>query len=43
MTVNAWQEKVLIPTYGVGVPDKNPMFLKSVYTRAAVEWSIPMR
>lgn len=32
MIVKAWQEKVLIPTYGVGVPDRNPMFLeKRVY------------
>ena len=30
--VEAWQETVLIPTYGVGEPDKNPMFLeKRVY------------
>jgi len=27
-----WEEDVLIPTYGVGTPDKNPMFLeKRVY------------
>lgn len=31
-TVNAWAEPVVIPTYDVGVPDKNPMFLeKRVY------------
>ena len=30
--VRAWSEKVLIPTYKVGEPDKNPMFLeKRVY------------
>ena len=30
--VEVWQEKVTIPTYGVGIPDKNPMFLeKRVY------------
>lgn len=30
--VNAWAEPVVIPTYGVGAPDKNPMFLeKRVY------------
>lgn len=30
--VYAWQEKVLIPTYGTAAPDKNPMFLeKRVY------------
>lgn len=31
-TVRIWEEQVLIPTYGVGKPDKNPMFLeKRVY------------
>ncbi len=30
--VQAWQEKVIIPTYPVGAPEKNPMFLeKRVY------------
>ncbi|MBI9019278.1 MAG: DUF5107 domain-containing protein [Phycisphaerae bacterium] len=30
--VNIWEEKITIPTYKVGVPDKNPMFLeKRVY------------
>lgn len=30
--VNAWTEKVWIPTYKLGTPDKNPMFLeKRVY------------
>lgn len=30
--VKVWKEKVKIPTYGVGKPDKNPMFLeKRVY------------
>jgi len=30
--VKAWYEKVLIPTYGIGKPEKNPMFLeKRVY------------
>ncbi|HMN60892.1 MAG TPA: DUF5107 domain-containing protein, partial [Anaerolinea sp.] len=27
-TVKAWAEVVFIPTYGVGAPDKNPMFLE---------------
>lgn len=32
MTVKAWNEKVMIPTYGIGKPEKNPMFLeKRVY------------
>ncbi|MDO3643419.1 DUF5107 domain-containing protein [Mucilaginibacter sp. L3T2-6] len=31
-TVSIWQENVVIPTYGVGKPDKNPMFFeKRVY------------
>ncbi len=30
--VRAWAETILIPTYGIGIPDKNPMFLeKRVY------------
>jgi len=30
--VRAWSEKVTIPTYGIGEPEKNPMFLeKRVY------------
>ncbi|WP_423127914.1 DUF5107 domain-containing protein [Gaoshiqia sp. Z1-71] len=32
MTVKAWYEKVTIATYGIGKPEKNPMFLeKRVY------------
>ena len=32
MKVKAWSEKVVIPTYGIGEPEKNPMFLeKRVY------------
>lgn len=32
LTVKAWYEKVTIPTYGIGKPEKNPMFLeKRVY------------
>ncbi|OUJ72173.1 DUF5107 domain-containing protein [Hymenobacter crusticola] len=31
-TVKVWQETVTIPTYGIGKPDKNPMFFeKRVY------------
>lgn len=31
-SVNIWEEKVIIPTYGIGKPDKNPMFFeKRVY------------
>jgi tetratricopeptide (TPR) repeat protein len=32
MQVKAWKEQVIIPTYRIGEPDKNPMFLeKRVY------------
>ncbi len=32
MNAKAWYEKVVIPTYGIGKPEKNPMFLeKRVY------------
>jgi tetratricopeptide (TPR) repeat protein len=32
MEVKAWSEKILIPTYPIGQPEKNPMFLeKRVY------------
>ena len=32
MQVKAWYEKVTIPTYGIGKPEKNPMFLeKRIY------------
>ena len=32
MNVKAWTEEVTIPTYGLGQPEKNPMFLeKRVY------------
>jgi len=32
LSVKVWQEKVVIPTYGIGKPDKNPMFFeKRVY------------
>jgi tetratricopeptide (TPR) repeat protein len=31
-TVSVWEEKIVIPTYGIGKPDKNPMFFeKRVY------------
>src|SRR6202012_491720 len=30
--VKVWEEDIIIPTYGVGKPDKNPMFFeKRVY------------
>jgi tetratricopeptide (TPR) repeat protein len=32
MSVKAWTESIVIPTYGIGKPEKNPMFLeKRVY------------
>lgn len=30
--VKVWEEDILLPTYGIGKPEKNPMFLeKRVY------------
>ncbi len=29
MNVKAWYEKIVIPTYGTGKPEKNPMFLEN--------------
>ena len=32
IAVSAWEESVIIPTYGIGKPEKNPIFLeKRVY------------
>src|SRR5258708_10481871 len=28
-TVSAWEENVVIPTYGIGKPEKNPIFLEN--------------
>ncbi len=36
MEVKAWKQLVTIPTYKIGEPDKNPMFLEKECTRAAV-------
>ena len=33
--IKVWEEKVMIPTYEVGVPDKNPMFFASYELIAA--------
>src|SRR5476651_1453421 len=44
--VKVWEEKVIIPTYGIGKPDKNPMFFEkrvyqgssgAVYPNAVIE------
>ncbi|MBB6273855.1 tetratricopeptide (TPR) repeat protein [Pedobacter cryoconitis] len=44
--VNVWEEQVIIPTYGIGKPEKNPMFFEKriyqgssgvVYPNAVVE------
>ena len=34
--VKAWREKVVIPTYEVGKPEKNPISWRNVSTRAVV-------
>ena len=26
--VKVWEEDILLPTYGIGRPEKNPMFLE---------------
>ena len=32
VNVKVWEEDILLPTYGIGKPEKNPMFLeKRVY------------
>lgn len=37
--VKAWREKVVIPTYEVGKPEKNPIFLeKRVYQGSSGEF-----
>ena len=41
--VKAWAEIISIPTYGIGQPDKNPLFLRSAFTRVAAAWCIPIR
>lgn len=46
LCVNVWEEQVIIPTYGIGKPEKNPMFFEKriyqgssgvVYPNAVVE------
>ena len=37
-TVNVWEEDVIIPTYEIGKPEKNPIFLdKRVYQGSSGE------
>lgn len=38
--VQVWKEKVIIPTYEAGKPDKNPMFLEKRVYQEAREGSI---
>ena len=38
--VKAWKEKVVIPTYEVGKPEKNPIFLEKRVIRVQVAWFI---
>ena len=33
--VKVWEEDILLPTYGIGKPEKNPMFLENVCIREA--------
>ena len=40
--VKAWKEKVVIPTYEVGKPEKNPIFLeKRVYQGSCLLYTSP--
>lgn len=41
--VKAWKEKVVIPTYEVGKPEKNPIFLENVSIKAQAVWFILIR
>lgn len=38
--VNVWEEDILLPTYGIGKPEKNPMFLKIEFIKEVVGWFI---
>lgn len=31
--VRAWEETVMLPTYGIGKEEKNPIFLENVFIR----------
>ena len=41
--VKVWEEDILLPTYGIGKAEKNPMSLRSVSTKEAAGWFILMR
>lgn len=38
--VKAWRETVVIPTYEVGTPEKNPIFLENEFIKVRAEWFI---
>lgn len=38
--VKAWKEKVVIPTYEVGKPEKNQYSWRNAYIKAVAGWSI---
>lgn len=38
--VKAWKEKVVIPTYEVGKPEKILYFSRNVFIRVQVAWFI---
>lgn len=42
-SVNVWEEDILLPTYGIGRPEKNPMFLEKRVYQEAVESYIRIR
>ena len=42
MEVNIWQEKITLPTYRAGAPDKNPMFFENrIYQGSSGVVSLP--
>ncbi len=41
--VKAWAEIISIPTYGIGQPDKNPLFLEKRVYQGTAAWCIPIR
>lgn len=40
--VRAWRETVIIPTYEIGKPEKNPIFLEKRFIREVVALFIRM-
>ena len=41
--VNVWEEDILLPTYGIGKPEKNPPFFRKVITPTAYRYKPRIR